>query len=276
MSRLERARRDTRFGAAAAAATFGSLLMVAPIIWMVLTSLKTEEQAVSFPPALLFRPTLAHYRAALDDAFAGFALNSLLAAGLSTLIVIALAVPAAYALSVRPVAQWRDALFFFISTKMMPIAAGIVPLYLIARTLGLLNSLAVLVLLYVGMNLPLAIWMIRSFMIELPRELLEAARVDGAGPMREIGSIILPLIRPGLASTTLLCFLFAWNEYFLAVNFTSTTGTLTVFLQRFLSFGRLYTAQVAAVATLVNIPVVAAGWLAQRNLVRGLTFGAVK
>ena len=158
----------------------------------------------------------------------------------------------------------------------MPIAAGIVPLYLIARNLDLLNTRLVLILLYIGMNLPLAIWMIRSFMIELPRELLEAARIDGAGPLREMTSIILPLIKPGLASTALLCFIFAWNEYFLAVNFTNTIGTLPVFLQKFLSFGKLYTAQVAAVATLVNIPVVAAGWMAQKSLVRGLTFGAVK
>ncbi len=269
-------RHNNRLTLGAIVTWISGLLMFAPIAWMVSTSLKTEEEAVSLPPHLLFAPTFSHYAEAFNNAFTEFAWNSVIAAGVSTIIVILLAIPAAYALSVQAVDKWRDALFFFISTKMMPIAAGIVPLYLIARNLDLLNTRLVLILLYVGMNLPLAIWMIRSFMIELPRELLEAARIDGASPLREMTSIILPLIKPGLASTALLCFIFAWNEYFLAVNFTNTIGTLPVFLQKFLSFGKLYTAQVAAVATLVNIPVVAAGWMAQKSLVRGLTFGAVK
>ena len=262
--------------AATTATWIGGLLMVFPVIWMALTGLKTEQQAVTFPPTLLFHLTLVHYSEAFRSGFWSYAWNSILAAGVSTLVVILLAVPAAYALSLRPVLKTRDALFFFISTKMMPAAAGIVPLYLIAKTLHLLDTHLVIILLYVGMNLPLAIWMIRSFMIELPKELLEAARLDGAGPLREMVDIVLPLIRPGLASTALLCLIFAWNEYFLAVNFTSSLGTLPIFMQKFLSFGKLYTAQVAAVATLVNIPVVAAGCLAQRSLVRGLTFGSVK
>jgi sorbitol/mannitol transport system permease protein len=268
---------DSLGGSAATLATWiGGLLMFAPVAWMVLTSFKTEQQAVSEPPTLLFIPTLAHYAEAFANGFLASAWNSLFAAGLSTVIVILLAVPAAYALAIRPVQKWRDVLFFFISTKMMPVAAGIVPLYLIARDLDLLNTRLVLVILYVGMNLPLAIWMIRSFMTEVPSELLEAARLDGAGRTREMVTIILPLIMPGLASTALLCFIFAWNEYFLAVNFTTTVATLPIFLQKFLSFGKLYTAQVAAVATLVNLPVVLAGWLVQKSLVRGLTFGAVK
>lgn len=254
----------------------GCLVLFAPVAWMVLTSFKSEQDAVALPPRLLFTPTLDHYRDALAGGFFDFALNSLIAAGVSTALVVVLAVPAAYALSIRPVPGWRDALFFFISTKMMPIAAGIVPLYLTASWLGLLNTRLVLVILYLGMNLPLAIWMLRSFMAELPRDILEAARIDGAGTWSELVRIVLPLVRPGLGSTALLCFIFAWNEFFLAVNMTSTIGTLPIFLQKFLSFGELYTAQVAAVATLVNLPVVLAGWLAQKSLVRGLTFGAVK
>lgn len=254
----------------------GGLLLFAPVFWMVLTSFKTEQDAVADPPKLFFVPTLAHYAEVFASGVFASAWNSILAAVLSTLLVILLAVPAAYALSVRPVPKAKDALFFFISTKMMPVAAGIVPLYMIARDLDLLNTRLVLVLLYTGMNLPLAIWMIRSFMAEVPGELLEAARLDGAGRLREMATIILPLTAPGLASTALLCFIFAWNEYFLAVNFTTTVATLPIFLQKFLSFGKLYTAQIAAVATLVNLPVVLAGWLVQKSLVRGLTFGAVK
>jgi len=167
-------------------------------------------------------------------------------------------------------------LFFFISTKMMPIAAGIVPIYLVGRSIDLLNTPTILIIVYTSMNLPLAIWMIRSFMAEIPKDVFEAVRVDGASKTRELVQIVVPLIKPGVTSTALLCGIFAWNEFFLAVNLTTTVSTLPVFLQKFLSFGELYTAQVAAVATLINIPVVLAGWLTQKSLTRGLTFGAVR
>lgn len=271
-------RRDNKLGdlALTIITWFGALIMFAPIAWMVLTSFKTEQDAVSFPPKLFFTPTLEHYRHIFDHDFGAFAMVSIITTFVSTAIVIVLAVPAAYALSVRPVPKWRDVLFFFISTKMMPIAAAIVPLYLVGRTFGLLNTPVILIIVYTSMNLPLAIWMIRSFMSEIPVEVFDAVKVDGASRMREIWTIIVPLIRPGLASTALLCGIFAWNEFFLAVNLTTTNGNLPVFLQKFLSFGELYTAQVAAVATVINIPVVAAGWLAQKSLTRGLTFGAVR
>jgi sorbitol/mannitol transport system permease protein len=255
---------------------FAGLALFAPVAWMFLTSLKTEQAAIAAPPALVFTPTLEHFRDIINADFLSFLANSAAATAISTFFVIMLAVPAAYALSIRPVGAWRDALFFFISTNMMPAAAGIVPIYIIAKNLGILNSVGLLIVLYIGMNLPLAIWMIRSFMIEVPAEIAEAARIDGAGEFRTIGSVILPLILPGVAATALLCGIFAWNEFFYAVNLTTTNSTLPIFLQKFLSFGKLYTAQVAAVATVVNIPVIAAGWLAQKNLVRGLTFGAVK
>lgn len=254
----------------------GVFIMFAPIAWMILTSFKTEQDAVSYPPKLFFSPTLDHYRRIFETDFTDFASVSVIVTLTSTAIVVLLAVPAAYALTVRPIPKWRDVLFFFISTKMMPIAAGIVPIYLIGRTFGLLNTSTILIIVYTSMNLPLAIWMIRSFMVEIPQEVFDAVRVDGAGRIRELTQIIVPLIRPGLASTALLCGIFAWNEFFLAVNLTTTVSTLPVFLQKFLSFGELYTAQVAAVATLINVPVVLAGWLTQKSLTRGLTFGAVR
>lgn len=254
----------------------GTLFVFAPIALMVLTSFKTEQDAIAYPPTLIFTPTLQHYRNIFAADFVGFSLNSLLVTGASTFLVVCLAVPAAYAMSVRPVRKWRDGLFFFMSTKMMPATAGIVPLYLVARACGLLNTTTVLIIVYTSMNVPLAIWMIRSFMAEIPREVFDAVQVDGAKALREMIHIILPLIMPGLASTALLCGIFAWNEFFLAVNLTTTTSTLPVFMQKFLSFGQLYTAQVAALATLVNVPVVVAGWMAQRSLTRGLTFGAVR
>jgi len=254
----------------------GVLLLFSPIVWMVLTSFKTEQDAVSYPPKFIFTPTWEHYARIFDNDFVSFFMISLSVTLISTAMVMLLAIPAAYALSVRPIRKWRDVLFFFISTKMMPIAAGIVPLYLVARAFGLLNTAFVLIIVYISMNLPLAIWMLRSFMIEIPRDVLDAAKVDGASRGREMCQVIVPMIKPGLASTALLCAIFSWNEFFLAVNLTTTNSTLPVFLQQFLSFGRLYTAQMAAVAVLINIPVIIAGWIAQKNLIRGLTFGAVK
>ena len=253
----------------------GSLVLFFPILYMVVKSLQTETVAASPTPQFLFIPTLANYVEAVQAGIGPYAVNSLVVVVVSTLVVLALAVPAAYALSIRPIGKAQDALFFFISTKMMPIAAGIIPIYIVASALGLLNTITILVLMHIGMNLPLGIWMIRSFMQEIPVEVLEAAAVDGA-PVAEMRSIILPLIRPGLASTALLCAVFSWNEYFFAVNLTTSKSTLPLFLQKFLSFGELYTAHVAAVATLVSLPVIIAGWAAQKSLVRGLLFGAVK
>ncbi|WP_198147951.1 carbohydrate ABC transporter permease [Microbacterium sp. XT11] len=254
----------------------GSLTLFFPVAYMVLKSLQTEKVAASATPQFLFEPTLEHYAAAFDQGIWPYAINSFLVTAVSTLLVIALALPAAWALSVRAIANPQDSLFFFISTKMMPIAAGIIPVYIVATNLGWLNTVHVLVIMHLGMNLPLGIWMLRSFMQEIPLEVIEAAQVDGAKTWRIGWSVVLPLMRPGIASTALLCAVFSWNEYFYAANLTSSTSTLPLYLQKFLSFGELYTAQVAAVATIVSIPVVIAGWFAQKSLVRGLLFGAVK
>jgi sorbitol/mannitol transport system permease protein len=254
----------------------GSLVLFFPIFYMLVKSLQTEIVAASPTPKFFFIPTFTNYVEAIEQGIGPYAVNSIVVVVVSTLVVLVLAVPAAYALSIRPIGKSQDALFFFISTKMMPIAAGIIPVYVIASALGLLNTLTILIIMHIGMNLPLGIWMIRSFMQEIPGEVLEAAAVDGAAGWRTMSSIILPLVRPGLASTALLCAVFSWNEYFYAVNLTTSKSTLPLFLQKFLAFGELYTAHVAAVATLVSLPVIIAGWVAQKSLVRGLLFGAVK
>lgn len=254
----------------------GSLLLFLPIAYMLLKSFQTEPDAAAATPKLIFSPTTENYAQVFQAGFWPYAINSLAVVLVSTAVVIILAVPAAYALSIRPVAKAQDVLFFFISTKMMPIAAAIIPVYVIANALGVLNTVGILIVMHIGMNLPLGIWMIRSFMQEIPVEIMEASAVDGASRWRALRSIILPLVRPGLASTALLCAVFSWNEYFFALNLTNSSSTLPLFLQKFLSFGELYTAHVAAAATLVSIPVIIAGWVAQKSLVRGLLFGAVK
>jgi sorbitol/mannitol transport system permease protein len=247
-----------------------------PVLWMVLTAFKPESAAETWPPKFTFSPTLAEFRLV----FAGwgpFVTHSVIATVVSTVLVLVLAVPAAYALAVHPVKRWRDGLFFFISTKMLPIVAAIGPLYVIALKTHLLDSIWLLIILYTAMNLPLAIWLIRSFMLEVPGEMLEAAELDGAGRIRQMREVIMPVISPGLVSTALICVIFAWNELFLALNLTTTNAaTLPMFLISSVPQEGLYIAHLSAAATVASVPVIIVGWIAQRSLVRGLSMGAIK
>jgi sorbitol/mannitol transport system permease protein len=253
-----------------------AIVFFIPVLWMVLTAFKPESAAETWPPKFIFTPTLSEFRLAVTG-IGPFLTHSIIATLGSTILVLVLAVPAAYALSVRPVKHWRDGLFFFISTKMLPIVAAIGPLYVIALHAHLLDSIVLMIILYTAMNLPLAIWMIRSFMLEVPSELLEAARLDGAGRIREMGSVILPIISPGLTSTALICVIFAWNELFLAINLTVTNAaTLPMFLISSVPQEGLFIAHLCAAATIASVPVIIVGWIAQRSLVRGLSMGAIK
>jgi len=253
-----------------------ALAFFLPVLWMAITAFKPESAAETWPPRFIFTPTLAEFRLAITG-MRPFLTNSVIATVGSTILVLLLAVPAAYALSVYPVKRWRDGLFFFISTKMLPIVAAIGPLYVIALHAHLLDSIWLLIILYTAMNLPLAIWMIRSFMLEVPGELLEAARLDGAGRIREMSNVILPIILPGLVSTALICVIFAWNELFLALNLTVTNAaTMPMFLMSSVPQEGLYIAHLAAAALVASIPVIIVGWIAQRSLVRGLSMGAIK
>ena len=248
-----------------------------PVLWMALEGLKTEVQAASIPPTIFFVPTLSAIQEVLSRDFPPYLINSATATLGSTLLVLVLGLPAAYALSIRPVKRTRDVLFFFISTRFLPFAASLVPLYLLARNLHLLDNIMALVIIYTTINLPLGIWLLRSFMLELPHELVEAARVDGASMRHELTRIVIPLITPGIAATSLICLIFSWNEFFYAVNFTSSiAATSPIFLVGFISGRGLFYAKLAAAATLASLPVLLAGWIAQKQLIRGLTMGAVK
>ncbi len=253
------------------------LVFFFPVLWMWLESLKTEPQAASSPPTILFAPTLEEFQAVLSGDFPPFFINSAIASIGSTLLVIVLGLPAAYALAIRPVPKSRDVLFFFISTRFLPFAASLVPLYLLARDLQLLDNILALVLIYTTINLPLGVWLLRSFLLEIPNDLFEAARVDGAGFFNELVRVVVPLITPGIAASCLICLIFSWNEFFYAVNFTSSVAaTAPIFLVSFISGRGLFYAKLAAAATLASLPVLMAGWIAQKQLIRGLTMGAVK
>jgi polyol transport system permease protein len=248
-----------------------------PVLWMIVTSFKNEGQAASFPPEFFFTPTFDRYAAVFDRGMGLYLLNSLFVAVLSTVIVMLLAIPAAYALSVRPIGRWQDGLFFFISTKFLPVAASIIPVFLLLRSVNLLDNLWSLGLLYLGINLPLAVWMMRSFFAEVPRAVVEAAQIDGASYGRELWRVALPIVAPGAAAAALICFIFAWNEYFLANLLTAVVARTTPpFLGSFVDGRGQFLAILSAASTIAVLPVIVAGWLAQKRLVRGLAMGAVK
>ena len=248
-----------------------------PVLWLVVTAFKQEVDASTDNPKIWFLPTISMFVNVFKSGFLTYLGNSAFVTAVSTLFVLALAIPAAYALSIRPVKKTQDALFFFISTKMLPIVAVIVPEYILAEKLGLLDNVWSIILLYTAMNLPIAVWMLRSFMAEVPVEVLEAAEVDGAGMVRSFRAVLMPMISPGIAATALICVIFAWNEFFFAVNLTaSQAGTVPVFLVGFITSEGLFFSQLAAAATMAAVPVVIAGWIAQKQLVRGLSMGAIK
>jgi sorbitol/mannitol transport system permease protein len=278
-AKIPRRRKKLRLGQVALTAFtwLVVILMVFPVAFMVLTAFKTETAAASFPPQWLSPITLENFEKVFDRGFWPFLVNSVIASVGSTILVMILAIPAAYALTIRPIFKWRDALFFLISTRFMPFAAVIIPLYLLVARLGLLDNIWVIMVLYIGMNLPIAIWMMRSFLEEVPREIIEAAQLDGAGIFKEITRVVMPIVAPGAAAAALIVFIFAWNEYFLVFNLTADSArTLPPFLGSFIDARGQFLATLSAAATLAVSPVVIAGWVAQKRLVRGLSMGALK
>src|SRR3954452_25619697 len=254
------------------------LLFVLPVLWMVLPSFHSEPDAATNPPSVFAPLTLQGYR----EFFGAVSpwpplLNSLTAAVLSTILVLLLSIPAAYALSIRPVRKWTDVMFFFLSTKMLPVVAGLLPIYLFALYSGLLDNIWLLIVFYTAMNLPIAIWMMRSFLAEVPVEMLEAASMDGAGLPRMLQSVVAPVVMPGIAATSLICFIFSWNELLFARVLTATRAqTAPVFLTSFVTSQGLFLAKVCAAAFIVSLPVLIAGFAAQDKQVQGLSLGAVK
>ncbi len=253
------------------------LLFITPVLWMVLTSLHRETDAATNPPSLFAPLVLDGYEAFFGANPWPYLANSLMASVVSTILVLLLAFPAAYALSIRPVEKWSDVLFFFLSTKFMPIVAALLPLFLFAVRTKLLDNIWLLILFYTVMNLPIAIWMLRSFLAEVPVEMLEAAEVDGAGLIRTMREVIAPVVMPGIAAAALICFIFSWNELLFARVLTGTVAqTAPVFLTGFVTSQGLFLAQVCAASLVVSLPVLIAGFAAQDKLVQGLSMGAVK
>jgi len=276
-SRMDPTRNNT---AAGIAAWLLALMFAVPVLWMILTSFHSETDAATNPPSIAAPLTLDAYQE-FFGATSGVSpwpslINSATASIFSTILVLLLAIPAAYALSIRPVKKWTDVMFFFLSTKMMPVVAAVLPLYLFAKTAGALDNIWFLGLMYTSMNLPIAVWMMRSFLDEVPVEML-AAQIDGAGLLLTLRKVVAPVAMPGIAATALICFIFSWNELLLARVLTGVVaGTAPVFLTGFVSGQGLFIAKVCAAAVVISLPVLFAGFAAQDKLVQGLSLGAVK
>ncbi|MDQ7246254.1 carbohydrate ABC transporter permease [Dongia sedimenti] len=262
-----------------AAAWLVGFIIFFPILWMMLTSFKTELDAFSTPPSFLFfHWTTENYATVQERSdYTLHAMNSIITAGGSTLIAMAIAIPAAWAMAFAPTKRTKDILLWMLSTKMMPAVGVLVPIYLIYRDFGLLDTrIGLIVVLCLG-NLPIVIWMLFTYFKEIPKDILEAARMDGATITKELLFVLTPMALPGIASTLLLNVILAWNEAFWTLNLsTSAAAPLTTFIASYSSPEGLFWAKLSAASTLAIAPILILGWFSQKQLVRGLTFGAVK
>lgn len=254
---------------------------LAPVYWLVTIALKTEVDQFAQPPQWLFHPTFEHFQALLGNRSMEQALwNSVIAAVGSTICALAAGVPAAYALNSLPwPAGWADRIgFWILSNRLLPPIVTIVPLFLMLRDLHLLNSIWSLTAVYTAFHLPFVVWMMRGFLAEVPPEIEEAARLDGASSWGVLWSIVLPLVRPGLAATAAFCVIAAWNEFLFALILTQTgaASTLPVGIASRVTQYEIKWGVMAAGGVLAMLPVLLFAGLTQRYLVRGLSLGAVK
>ena len=255
------------------------LLIFFPILWTVLTSFKTEAQAIASPPIFLnFDWTLENYAIVQERSdYMRFLWNSVIIAGGSTLLGIVIAVPAAWSMAFVPSKRTKDILLWMLSTKMLPAVGVLYPIYLLFIQMGLLDTRIGLTIVLMLINLPIIIWMLYTYFREIPVEILEAARKDGASLREEILFGLTPKAIPGIASTVLLNIILAWNEAFWTLNLTAAKAApLTAFIASYSSPEGLFYAKLSAASTMAIAPILILGWFSQKQLVRGLTFGAVK
>ena len=255
-----------------------ALVFFFPIFWMLLTSFKTELQAIAIPPLFVFEPTIESYALVQERSdYFHYAINSLYTSLGGTAFSMLLAIPCAYALAFFPTKYTKDMLLWMLSTKMLPAVGVLMPVYILAQSAGLLDTRTVLIIIFAMMNFPVVIWMLYSYFKNIPREILEAARIDGASALGEIRKVVIPLSWGGISSTALLSIVLCWNEAFWSINLTAAdAGTLAALVASYSSPEGLFWAKLSAVSTLACAPIIVFGWFTQKQLVQGLTFGAVK
>ncbi len=255
-----------------------TLLLFFPLGWLVLTSFKTELQAIEVPPLFFFPPTLENFvEVESRSDYLLYAKNSVITSVLSTLLGLAIAAPTAYSTAFFKTKRTRDILMWMLSTKMMPAVGALVPIYVLAQRSELLDTRLGLIIVFTLSNLPIMVWMLYSHFKDIPHEILEAARMDGASLWQEFRRVLLPLAVGGLASTGLLCLVLSWNEAFWSLNLSSAkAGTLAALIASYSSPEGLFWAKLSAASFMAIAPIVVFGWFSQKQLVQGLTFGAVK
>ena len=255
-----------------------ALLLFFPLGWLLLTAFKTELQAIAVPPELFFSPTLENFHEVQERSdYLHYAWNSVVTSVVSTLLGLAIAAPAAYAMAFHKGKRDKDILMWMLSTKMMPAVGALVPIYVLAQKSSLLDTQLGLIIVFTLSNLPIMVWMLYSGFKEIPNEILEAARMDGATLWQEATKVLLPLSLGGFASTGLLCLVLSWNEAFWSLNLSSAqAGTLATLIASYSSPEGLFWAKLSAASLMAIAPIVVFGWFSQKQLVQGLTFGAVK
>ena len=255
-----------------------TLLLFFPLGWLILTAFKTELQAISVPPLLWFPPTLDNFREVEERSnYLLYAKNSLITSVVSTVVGLLIAAPAAYSMAFFKGRHTKNILMWMLSTKMMPAVGALVPIYVLAQQAGLLDTRTGLIIIFMLSNLPIMVWMLYSHFKDVPHEILEAARMDGANLWQEFYRVTLPLALGGLASTGLLCLVLSWNEAFWSLNLSSAkAGTLATLIASYSSPEGLFWAKLSAASLMAIAPIVVFGWFSQKQLVQGLTFGAVK
>lgn len=254
-----------------------ALLIFFPILYAIITSLKTEQEAIA-GFSLIPSGTLENYITVQTqrDYFKPFMNSVILSVG-STILALIIAIPSAWAMAFAPGKRTKDILMWMLSTKMMPSVAVLLPIFIIFRTFGLLDSRVGLTIMLTLINLPIVVWMLYTYFREIPGEILEAARMDGASLWKEIVYVLTPMAVPGIASTLLLNIILSWNEAFWTIQLTTTNAApLTAFIASFSSPQGLFWAKLSAASTMAIAPILILGWFSQKQLVRGLTFGAVK
>lgn len=255
-----------------------TLLLFFPLGWLMLTAFKTELQAIHVPPLFVFEPTMENFgEVQRRSDYLLYARNSLITSLGSTILGMLIAAPAAYSMAFFRTRRTRDILMWMLSTKMMPAVGALVPIYVLAQTAGMLDTLSGLTIVFTLSNLPIMVWMLYTSFKDIPNEILEASRMDGATLWTEFRHVVLPLAVGGFASTGLLCLVLSWNEAFWALNLSSAkAGTLATLIASYSSPEGLFWAKLSAASLMAIAPIVVFGWFSQKQLVQGLTFGAVK
>jgi sorbitol/mannitol transport system permease protein len=255
-----------------------TLVLFFPLGWLILTAFKTELQAIEVPPLFWWTPTLENFHEVQERSdYLLYAKNSLITSVVSTLLGLAIAAPAAYSMAFFRTKRTRDILLWMLSTKMMPAVGALVPIYVLAQKAELLDTQLALIIVFTLSNLPIMVWMLYSHFKDIPHEILEAARMDGATLWQEFHRVLLPLAMGGMASCGLLCLVLSWNEAFWSLNLSAAkAGTLAALIASYSSPEGLFWAKLSAASFLAIGPIVVFGWFSQKQLVQGLTFGAVK